>query len=189
MYFLIGPLCGTFYTVYENIELIPYEREHHSSMSILGVGCGRSSGDLSISFNTHDERHIWYDIILTGLKCSLSCHFHSYWPNLWLKMASSDLLSVHTIDVFHEYCTRGGDLVSTLPGCVCRKGKDMGPFSAPSEWNELHDFTQNGCKFCYLTQYGWKITTKLYIITCRNPISGQILQKLHKIYSKQRDIE
>ena len=27
----------------------------------------------------------------------------------------------------------GGDLVSTLPGCVCRKGKDMGPFSASSE--------------------------------------------------------
>ena len=29
--------------------------------------------------------------------------------------------------------SRGGDLVSTLPGCVCRKRKDMGPFSAPSE--------------------------------------------------------
>ena len=28
---------------------------------------------------------------------------------------------------------RGGDLVSTLPGCVCRKVKDMGPFSASSE--------------------------------------------------------
>ena len=28
---------------------------------------------------------------------------------------------------------RGGDLVSTLPGCVWQKGKDMGPFSAPSE--------------------------------------------------------
>ena len=27
----------------------------------------------------------------------------------------------------------GGDLVSTLPGCVCRKVKDMGPFSASSE--------------------------------------------------------
>ena len=28
---------------------------------------------------------------------------------------------------------RGGDLVSTLPGCVCRKVKDIGPFSASSE--------------------------------------------------------
>ena len=28
---------------------------------------------------------------------------------------------------------RGGDLVSTLPGCVCRKVKDMGPFLASSE--------------------------------------------------------
>ena len=27
----------------------------------------------------------------------------------------------------------GGDLVSTLPGCVCRKMKDIGPFSASSE--------------------------------------------------------
>ena len=27
----------------------------------------------------------------------------------------------------------GGDLVSTLPGCVCRKVKDMGLFSASSE--------------------------------------------------------
>ena len=27
----------------------------------------------------------------------------------------------------------GGDLVSTLPGCVCGKVKDMGPFSASSE--------------------------------------------------------
>ena len=27
----------------------------------------------------------------------------------------------------------GGDLVSTLPGCVCRKVKDMGPFLASSE--------------------------------------------------------
>ena len=31
------------------------------------------------------------------------------------------------------YPARGGDLVSTLPGCVCRKVKDMGPFSASSE--------------------------------------------------------
>ena len=30
----------------------------------------------------------------------------------------------------------GGDLVSTLPGCVCPKVKDMGPFSASSEGNE-----------------------------------------------------
>ena len=28
---------------------------------------------------------------------------------------------------------RGGNLLSTLPGCVCRKVKDMGPFSASSE--------------------------------------------------------
>ena len=31
---------------------------------------------------------------------------------------------------------QGGDLVSTLPRCVCRKGKDMGPFLASSELNE-----------------------------------------------------
>ena len=28
---------------------------------------------------------------------------------------------------------RGGDLVSTLPGCVCPKVKDMGPFWASRE--------------------------------------------------------
>ena len=27
----------------------------------------------------------------------------------------------------------GGDLVPTMPGCVCPKVKDMGPFSASSE--------------------------------------------------------
>ena len=30
----------------------------------------------------------------------------------------------------------GGDLVSTLPVCVCPKVKDMGPFSASSKLNE-----------------------------------------------------
>ena len=30
----------------------------------------------------------------------------------------------------------GGDLVPTMPGCVCPKVKDMGPFSASREWNE-----------------------------------------------------
>ena len=29
--------------------------------------------------------------------------------------------------------SRGGDLVSTLPGCVCPKVKDMGPFWASRE--------------------------------------------------------
>ena len=28
---------------------------------------------------------------------------------------------------------RGGDLVPTMPVCVCQKVKDMGPFSASSE--------------------------------------------------------
>ena len=36
------------------------------------------------------------------------------------------------LDIVSKY-SRGGDLVSTLPGCVCRKMKDMGPFSASSE--------------------------------------------------------
>ena len=31
---------------------------------------------------------------------------------------------------------RGGDLISTMPVCVCPKLKDMGPFSASSECNE-----------------------------------------------------
>ena len=30
----------------------------------------------------------------------------------------------------------GGDLVPTMPGCVCPKVKDMGPFLAPRESNE-----------------------------------------------------
>ena len=30
----------------------------------------------------------------------------------------------------------GGDLFPTMPGCVCPKVKDMGPFSASREWNE-----------------------------------------------------
>ena len=29
----------------------------------------------------------------------------------------------------------GGDLVPTMPGCVCPKVKDMGPFSASRKWN------------------------------------------------------
>ena len=29
--------------------------------------------------------------------------------------------------------TQGGDLVSSIPGCVCRKVKEMGPFSASRE--------------------------------------------------------
>ena len=34
--------------------------------------------------------------------------------------------------------TRGGDLVSTLPGCVCRKVKEMGSFLVQvSEMTEL----------------------------------------------------
>ena len=64
--------------------------------------------------------------------------------------------------------SRGGDLVSTLPGCVCRKVKDMGPFSASSEWNEWHDFTQNVCIICYLTQYGWKISTEIVYHNMKN---------------------
>ena len=28
---------------------------------------------------------------------------------------------------------QGVDLVSSMPGCVCRKGKEMGPFSALGE--------------------------------------------------------
>ena len=48
----------------------------------------------------------------------------------------------------------GGHLVLTLPGCVCPKVKDMGPFSASREWNEWEYFTQNGYRICRVTQYG-----------------------------------
>ena len=30
----------------------------------------------------------------------------------------------------------GGDLVPTMPGCVCPKVKDMGPFSTSSEMSK-----------------------------------------------------
>ena len=37
----------------------------------------------------------------------------------------------------------GGDLVPTMPRCVCPKVKDMVPFSASREGNECEYFTQN----------------------------------------------
>ena len=48
----------------------------------------------------------------------------------------------------------GGDLVSNLPGCVCRKVKDMGPFSL-----------KMGVKFATSLNMGGKLPPKLYIIT------------------------
>ena len=36
-------------------------------------------------------------------------------------------------NIFLGSFTQGGDLVSTMPVCVCPKVKDMGPFSASSE--------------------------------------------------------
>ena len=43
-----------------------------------------------------------------------------------------------------------------MPGCVCPKVKDMGPFSASREWNEWEYFTQNRCKICCITQYRYE---------------------------------
>ena len=44
------------------------------------------------------------------------------------------LLCIHCMHFVHF--PQGGDLVSTMPGCVCRKVKDMGPFLASSELNK-----------------------------------------------------
>ena len=47
------------------------------------------------------------------------------------------------INLENAVCLRGsgGDLVSTMPVCVCRKVKDMGPFLASSEvMNEKMSF-------------------------------------------------
>ena len=89
-------------------------------------------------------------------------------------------------------CPGGATWFQLYPDVCVEKGRTWVPFRPQvSEMSDMISLKmgQNGCKFCYLTQYGWNITTELYIITCRNPISGQILHKLHKIYSKQRDIE
>ena len=37
---------------------------------------------------------------------------------------------------FRDVRARGGDVVPTMPGCVCPKVKDMGPFSVSRECNE-----------------------------------------------------
>ena len=48
-------------------------------------------------------------------------------------LASSPSVQSSVVDLTNVEFPRGGDLVSTLPGCVCQKVKDMGPFSASSE--------------------------------------------------------
>ena len=58
----------------------------------------------------------------------------------------------------------GGDLVSTMPGCVCRKVKDMGPFEASNKLNESENFIQNGCKICYSILNGQNFIATLYTI-------------------------
>ena len=58
-------------------------------------------------------------------------------PILLLPQAVSELTAVRGIGRRSGRSVRvgggGGDLVSTMPVCVCPKVKDMGPFSASSE--------------------------------------------------------
>ena len=46
-----------------------------------------------------------------------------------------------------------------------------------------------GVRFAASFNMGEILLQKLYIITCRNQISGQISHKTHKIHKKQTDIE
>ena len=43
--------------------------------------------------------------------------------------------------------TQGGDLVPTMPGCVCPKVKDIGPFSASREGMSENISLKLGVKF------------------------------------------
>ena len=58
----------------------------------------------------------------------------------------------------------GGDLVSTLPGCVCRKVKDMGPFFR-LQVSEMSDIItlQMGGKFATSLNMGGRLPQKPYI--------------------------
>ena len=61
----------------------------------------------------------------SGLSC---CHiYHIYFTNI----SGEELLGACGIRVRTH--SRGGDLVPTMPVCVCQKVKDMGPFLASSE--------------------------------------------------------
>ena len=56
-----------------------------------------------------------------------------------IRVANDNLDNVDTYKGRHQNSQAaapgggGGDLVSTMPGCVCREVKDMGPFLASSE--------------------------------------------------------
>ena len=56
----------------------------------------------------------------------------------------------------------GGDLVSSMPGCVCRKVKEMGPFSASRDRNEWEFLIQNGCEICGFTDMGENFLDIMY---------------------------
>ena len=65
-----------------------------------------------------------------------------------------DQLNLDTSQTRGRSWGEGGYLVASMPVCVCPKVKDMGPFSASSEWNEQEDVIQNGCEICCSSLYG-----------------------------------
>ena len=74
----------------------------------------------------------------------------------------------------HQIILRGGEFNSSMPGCVCPKEKVMGPFwPQVSEMSEMVSLKM-GVKFASSLIMGEKLPQKLYVIICRNAVSGHI---------------
>ena len=67
---------------------------------------------------------------------------------------------------------QGGDFKSSMPGCVCPKVKVLF-WSQVSEMSEMVPLKM-GVKFASSLIMGEKLPQKLYIMICRNVISGHI---------------
>ena len=83
----------------------------------------------------------------------------------------------------------GGTWFQLYPDVCVEKGRTWVPFRPQvSEMSDMISLKM-GVNFATSLNMGGKLPPKVYIITWRIPISGQILHQLYKIYSKQRDIE
>ena len=68
--------------------------------------------------------------------------------------ALGDTWHTYIMSIFYIGPKRADDLVSTMPRCVGRKVKVIGPFSASSEWNQREDVILNWCERCSSIPYG-----------------------------------
>ena len=87
--------------------------------------------------------------------------------------------------------TQWGDLVSTIPGCVCRKVKDMGPFFFLLQESEMSEMIslKMGAKFGTSLNMGEKLQQGSSLIMGWNTIAGPISCNIHYNYLETRNIE